>query len=131
MYLRITAALVLVLAMSSCSPTPVATDKADADKLLSTVVIVDALKQKIDIGYPISAAVYSGVPVVLVDVEDPKSDYASTVQTIVDALGAVEGEITIVYESPVELTEADKESGMKNPKEILGRFDGKTGQKLH
>jgi len=124
-------ALTLALSVTSCTQKTNEIDEAD-DALAKAKVLVVNLTNRIDIAYPISAAAHgyeSVLPVILVSIPDPKSDYRSNAQTIIDTIGDVDYDVKIVYETDSELTEADKQNGSKDPKDILARYDVKTGKK--
>ncbi len=129
-FLRIFACVMMGFAANSCSkPDSETADVQDAALERSTLLVEELKKKDIDgVDYPISAAAYDGVPVVLVDVADPAGDYRATAQKIMDAIGAVEEKVWLVYETDMEMTDAERKAGMKDPKTILTRFNVGTGE---
>jgi len=119
-----------VLCLVGCSDSPVSSEGLNDASLAKSMVLVAELKEKIQMDYEMFAESHDGVPVIRIKVEDPASDYASAVGPITEAIGAYEGELWVVFDREIEMTESEKASGMKDPREILARFDAKTGKRL-
>ena len=113
------AMLILSLFAVSCSKSPSPEVQAEDAAFRRAIALVEALNEKLDIEHAITAASWGGASgddkvVVVVEVEDPKSDYKASLQTIIDAIGPVDEPVVISYEWSMPLTSEQVESGMAN-----------------
>jgi hypothetical protein len=76
--------------------------------MANIVRIANELNEKLDIPYEIRGAFHSDLATLEVDVPDRDSDYKSTAQTIIDAIGSFEGDMRLVYQTSIPMTEAER-----------------------
>lgn len=131
--LRIVILTLSFLGMISCgdSQTVERKDDSQASREFDRVVaLVDELKQIVETDFAMTAATWDGKPVIVMDVEDPASDYSLEVEKVRNAVTSFEGELMLVFEQSMELTESDKANGLGSSRKILAVFNAKTGERL-
>ena len=67
---------------------------------------------------------------VSITVENGDSDYMPTLDSILKATGSFEGELQVAVQTPMEVSESERVSGVKDGKFILAHFNAKTGERI-
>ena len=122
--------LLFCLLAVSCSENRVIRESGEEEALERATELVSKLNRSIKTEYTLTPAVWSGVPVVSITVEDAASDYMPTVESILKAVSSFEGALQVAVQTPMKPTDAEKASGVKDGKFILAHFDAKTGVRI-
>jgi hypothetical protein len=114
----------------SCSENRGDQESAEAAALARVTELVFELNQSIKSEYPLAPAVWNGVPVVSMTVENANADYMPTVESILKAASSFEGALQLAVQTPMEVSDAENASGIKDGKFIVAHFDAKTGERI-
>lgn len=123
--------ILLVCALwTSCSESPQDHEANEQAALTQAKELVSELNQSIKPEHELGAATWNGVPVIIVNVENAGSEYMPTVEGILKAVGSFDGELQVAVQTPMEVSDAEKKSQLKDGKFILAHFDAKTGERI-
>lgn len=114
----------------SCSGNRADRESGEAAALARATELVSELNQSIQPEYPLEPAAWNGVPVVCMNVEDASVEYMPTVEGILEAASSFEGALQVAVQTPMEVSDAEKASRIKNGKFIVAHFDAKTGGRI-
>jgi hypothetical protein len=122
--------LLCCLSAASCSQNRAVQESGEVAALDRATQLVSQLNQSIKTEYTLTPAVWNGVPVVTITVEDADSDYMPTVESILKAVSSFEGALQVAVQTPMEPSDSEKAAGVKDGKYILAHFNGKTGERI-
>lgn len=114
----------------SCSEDQQHEESGEAVALTRATELVSELNQSIESDYPLAPAAWNGVPVVILTVESADFDYQPTVESIVKAVGSFEGDLQVAVQTPMEISDAERASRVKDAKFIVAHFDARTGERI-
>lgn len=124
--------LAFLLILSGCRDAERANVPDDSAVLAQASAVVDDLAKSLEIDYEVSAQTWDGVPVIVVKVDDPNSDYRSVIGAITNApvVRSFEGELYLALETQTEPPDLKQDPPYLGGTLILGQFDAKTGRRL-
>ena len=114
----------------SCTENRAVQESGEAAALDRATELVSTLNQSIKTDCTLSPEVWNGIPVVSITVEDADTDYMPTVESILKAVTSFEGALQVAVQRPIEPSDAEKASGVKDGKHILAHFNAKTGERM-
>jgi hypothetical protein len=122
----------LLIFLNGCSDSQKTDAPDDAAALAKASAVVDELTRSLEIDYEISAQTWDGVPMIVMEVDDPKSDYQSVIGAVTNApaVRSFEGDLHLAFEMPTEPPDRKQDPPYLGGKLILGVFDAKTGERL-
>lgn len=126
------AAMILVscLLAVSCSEKQTVQESGGDAALERATELVSKLNQSIKTDHTLTPAAWNGVPVVSITVENGDADYMPTLESILKAARSFEGELQVAVQTPMEVSDAERASGVRDGKFILAHFNAKTGERI-
>ncbi len=114
----------------SCSDNQSAQVTDENEALGRATALVAELSQSVDTDYTLSPAVWNDIPVISITVNSADSDYMPTVESILRFTSSFEGELQLAVQKPMEPSDSEKASGVKDGMFSLAHFDAKTGERI-
>jgi len=130
MKVRIAIILLSCLLAVSCSENRTVQESGEEAALGRATELVSKLNQTIKTEYALNPAVWSGIPVVSIEVQTGDTNYMPTVESILKSATSFEGPLQVAVLRPIEPSDAEKASGVKDGKLILAHFDAKTAERI-